>query len=435
MFVYLQSFFLVILEASCCKIFFETFGKKRYESGRLKNYILFTGWIASVYLAAMVTEDVFFFIKQGAVILLTGGFMALYLEIGCVKTFILAALFQGVLSAVDYCVLLFCISVFPHMLQLGESYEMESLFLAIIAKILLFMVVLMIQRYLGTDSDTDLTDTEWLRFLVFPVFTIGVIAAMITTSAGAGNREKDSVLSVIAFCLAGMNGVVFSLIKDILKREQELGRAEVFRVQAKNQTRMYRSISDNFEKQKKKTHEFKNQMVCIEALVTQQKYDELHRYIRNICGSLSSETPAVQTNHVIVDAILNSKYQEMKKKNIIFIFQMDDLSGILMQDEDIVVILSNLLNNAIEACGQCQEQKMVKMKLIKEKHAVILSVRNTYAHKILYQDGVFQTTKEHETGEHGIGLKNITDTIIKYGGYYTIENNEKEFYFSAVIPQ
>ncbi len=106
MFVYLQSFFLVILEASCCKIFFETFGKKRYESGRLKNYILFTGWIASVYLAAMVTEDVFFFIKQGAVILLTGGFMALYLEIGCVKTFILAALFQGVLSAVDYCVLL-----------------------------------------------------------------------------------------------------------------------------------------------------------------------------------------------------------------------------------------------------------------------------------------------------------------------------------------
>lgn len=174
---------------------------------------------------------------------------------------------------------------------------------------------------------------------------------------------------------------------------------------------------------------------CIEALVTQQKYDELHRYIRNICGSLSSETPAVQTNHVIVDAILNSKYQEMKKKNIIFIFQMDDLSGILMQDEDIVVILSNLLNNAIEACGQCQEQKMVKMKLIKEKHAVILSVRNTYAHKILYQDGVFQTTKEHETGEHGIGLKNITDTIMKYGGYYTIENNEKEFYFSAVIPQ
>ena len=114
---------------------------------------------------------------------------------------------------------------------------------------------------------------------------------------------------------------------------------------------------------------------------------------------------------------------------------MDDLSGILMQDEDIVVILSNLLNNAIEACGQCQEQKMVKMKLIKEKHAVILSVRNTYAHKILYQDGVFQTTKEHETGEHGIGLKNITDTIMKYGGYYTIENNEKEFYFSAVIPQ
>ena len=38
-----------------------------------------------------------------------------------------------------------------------------------------------------------------------------------------------------------------------------------------------------------------------------------------------------------------------------------------MCDEDIVVILSNLLNNAIEACEKCSGKKFMKMKLVKEK--------------------------------------------------------------------
>ena len=106
-----------------------------------------------------------------------------------------------------------------------------------------------------------------------------------------------------------------------------------------------------------------------------------------------------------------------------------------MDDEDIVVILSNLLNNAIEACEQCMGKRMIKVKFVQEEHEVILSVKNTYAHKVIYQGEEIQTTKKQEKGEHGIGIKNIADTITKYGGYYVIQNDGKEFYFSSVIPQ
>ena len=44
-----------------------------------------------------------------------------------------------------------------------------------------------------------------------------------------------------------------------------------------------------------------------------------------------------------------------------------------------------------------------------------------------------QTTKKHELDEHGIGIKNIVDTITKYGGYYVVQNDDKEFYFSLII--
>ncbi len=435
MFIYIQSFFLILLETLCCKIFFETFGIVRNAHEKMRNNVCLICWIISVYLAAMVLEDAFFIFKQGAVVVLTAGFMAFYLQMSIWKAFILAALFQGLLSAVDYGVLLFNVSVFRSMPQIGEDYYAYSVLFIIMGKISLFMAVLVIQRHMGKDYYADLTDTEWLRFLFFPIFTIGIIAAMITTSKNAAGKEKGDVFEVIAFCLAGMNIVVFSLINDILKREKELRRNKVFQEQARNQTGLYRSISENFEKQRKKTHEFKNHMLCMEALSAQKKFDDLDKYIKNICGGLDSEFPAIQTNNVIVDAILNSKYQEMKEKKIVFVFKMSDLSEIHIQDEDVVVILSNLLNNAIEACEQCENKKEIKVKFVREDNAVVLSVKNTCVHKIIYKDGEIQTTKEYEKEEHGVGIKNIADTITRYGGYYAIQNTEEEFYFSAVIPQ
>lgn len=408
---------------------------ERKEDRRLWNFAILTGWIISVYLAAMAAEQLFFVFKQGIIVILTAIFMILYLQIDFLKSFILAALFQGLLTAVDYCVLLLHISIFQNMPQLGETYYMESLLLVIMGKILLFLAVMVIQRYMGKDCYADLTDTEWLRFLIFPVFTICIIAAMITTSGAAADQKKEDLLTLIAFCLAGMNMVVFLLIQDILRREEELRKNKVFQLQAVNQTKMYRSISEDFEKQRKKTHEYKNQILCMEALAAQKKYDELKEYIRNISGSLSKELYTIRTNHVIVDAILNSKYQEMSEKKIVFVFKMNDLSKINMDDEDIVVILSNLLNNAIEACEQCTGKRMIKVKFVQEEHEVVLSVKNTYSHKVVYQGEEIQTTKKQEEGEHGIGIKNIADTITKYGGYYVIQNDGEEFYFSSVIPQ
>jgi len=53
---------------------------------------------------------------------------------------------------------------------------------------------------------------------------------------------------------------------------------------------------------------------------------------------------------------------------------------------------------------------------------------------VIYENGEIQTTKILDTDEHGIGIKNIAETIRKYGGSYVIQNDEREFYFSIMIP-
>lgn len=429
---YIQGIMLTILEMICCKIFFETFGKKRTENN-YKNYGIILGLIISIYSLALLFYEKFF-VKQILVVIVIALFMIMYLKIRFDKALILSLLFQGLLLSVDYITLWLNVSLFHSIEEIDEMHYVGGSLVTVLAKIMLFLCVLLIRKKVGDKSTDVLGNTDWLRFIFFPVFTIFTIIAMITTSGNVENQKQENVFLVIALCLAGMNIFVFYLINDILKREIKIRENKIFQLEVQNQTDMYRSISENFAKQRKKTHEYKNQIMCIESLIAAKNYVELENYVRSISGHLNKELDYIKTNNVIVDAILNSKYKETLDKGIVFIFQINDLSEISICDEDIVVILSNLLNNAIEACEKCPNKKVMKLKFVKEKDNVIISVKNTYDGKLDIKDGEIQTSKKYEMNEHGIGIKNIIDVIEKYQGSYAIKNDKHEFYFSIILP-
>lgn len=235
--------------------------------------------------------------------------------------------------------------------------------------------------------------------------------------------------------MIGMNIVVFYLINDIVEREIQLCENKIVQLQVKNQSEMYRSISENFDKQKKKTHEYKNQIDCIGHLLKKQQYSKLEEYVKTVHGSIDKELDAIDTNNVIVNAILNTKYQEADINGIVVVLRVNDLSGVWIKDEDVVTILSNLLDNAIEACKKCDSGKRIlKLKFVNEDGMIKIGVKNTFSNPIVYENGKIKSTKLIKTEEHGIGIQNIIDVIEKYGGSYIIKDDNYEFYFSIIIP-
>lgn len=434
MFVYIQSVLVVLLEILCCKIFFESFGSKRKADAFFVNVAGIAALIFfSCFIAVFLDKHLIW--KEIVIILVTAAIMFGLLNMSFLKSIILSALFQGLVLLVDYFVLLLNVAVFQSIVVIEQVYYVQGSLLVVLGKAILFLIVLLISRSIGRKSSAVLLDSEWLRFLFFPIFIICTLIALVLTSGSIHNQETNDLFFVIAFGLAGMNIVVFYLMNDILEREIQLRESKIFEMQVKNQTDMYRSVSENFDNQRKKTHEYKNQMMCIDALIEKREYGELEAYVQNICGKLNRELDAINTNHVIVNAIMNTKYQEALSKNILFVFQMNDLSALKISDEDIVVILANLLNNAIEACEKCKGKRIIKVKFVIEDENVILSVRNTHENNLVFRDNDIQTSKETDMEEHGIGIRNIIQTIEKYGGSYVIRPDENEFYFSIVIPQ
>ena len=118
---------------------------------------------------------------------------------------------------------------------------------------------------------------------------------------------------------------------------------------------------------------------------------------------------------------------------ISFSFSSNDLSKLVIQSEDLVVLLSNTLNNAIEACNKCNN-KIIKFKAVLEDDGLIISVKNTFNGNIVKKDEKIVSTKKDELN-HGYGLKNISNIVNKYGGDFIIDYSETEFYVVILIPQ
>lgn len=427
----LVNWMIIFLEVFCCKIFYESFRRARFKGWRnAMRLILFA--ICTRLVTHILSS--FFILKQAAVIILCTLAMYTLIKINVKKSFILAVLYQALLLTVDYIIYLFYSVLLSDDKTAGAAYMTETVLFILFGKAILFLCVLIIRKQFGKRATEKLSDMEWRQFLFFPVFTIAVISAALAVYEYEDMPERANLLYLIAFGMAGMNMAVFYLIHDSMKRDMILYESRIFQMQVKNQTDMYRSISENLNKQKKRTHEFKNQIVCIESLLAKKEYEQCENYIKNIDHDLGRETDVINTNNVIVNAILNTKYQEMTDKGIVFAFRVNDLSQMGIRDEDVVTILANLLNNAIEACEECSGKKIIKLKFVCGEDRTILSVKNTYNRPVQYDKDEIVTSKVINPDEHGIGIKNIVSVIDKYNGSYVIQESGEEFYFSIVFP-
>ncbi|MCI8507012.1 MAG: GHKL domain-containing protein [Lachnospiraceae bacterium] len=431
MIIFIQSICIVFTEMIFYKLFMEAFCDYRSSSCRRKSYIMLIVMSIGTFVISFLLNS-YFLLKEIAIALCLFLIAGLFFKSRPFKMITLTIFYLALLLAVDYLVLVTYSSMF--VVIPGDETIFRIAAMAF-SKITLFLIVLVIQRITEKSEIAALTDIQWVRFLFFPVFSVCILGIILTNTYAVHAEGMGDLLWMVAFGLLGMNIFLFFLIQDISKRERQFRENKIAEVQANNQLTLYQSIADNFNEQNGKLHEYKNQIECMRTLCRGGKYDELEEYLSQIGDEIFHELDAVDTHHAIVNAVINTKYRKALSYGIVVVFKLDDLSGLWLSEHDVVVLLANLLDNAIEACAKIENRRVIKIKMVIEKSFLVLSVCNTYNGTVKRKEGVLLSTKEHVGYEHGIGVKNIIKIVEKYGGHYIMEPQDTEFLFSIMIPQ
>lgn len=354
-------------------------------------------------------------------------------EVKMRKSMVLAVLYQGCEVAIEY----FALIILQNSFGLKSDELLENLNLSfsmgLLCLMIMFCVIMIIRKSFSKKMGYLLTELEWLRFSAFPIFCLITIVALMLNFELVGNGRQGLILIWIVGGLVVMNILVFGLLTDALKRESELTEYKVIQERGKNNTEMYQSAIKNYNEQRKIVHEFKNHMECISSLLQQGEYERVNKYISQIQVTMNQNHDLMDTNNKLVNVILNSKYIEATEKNILFVVKANDLSSINMEDQDLVIVLSNLINNAIEACEK-SEKKVIKLKIVRENKRLIVSATNSYDCEPVKEAGKYITSKSENIQYHGIGIENIKEVVERYQGTYAIKCENNEFLFSILLP-
>lgn len=143
------------------------------------------------------------------------------------------------------------------------------------------------------------------------------------------------------------------------------------------------------------------------------------------------------THNPIIDAIFNQKGYAAKEQDIDLHFEINDLSEMSIPSVDLTVVMSNLLDNAIEACEKLEKQeRRMAVKAIYNKSdnppTLFFSVENASKSVEIFGDHIPTTKPEPEL--HGFGLPNVMDILHKYGVFYLMDYKDGSFLFCLEWP-
>lgn len=427
----MSSVYYMLFMAGCFvgfgDFFLSVFEKKQIGLKRWKHILIYIGCTGCILAATVWLADAYIVRQIETLGILWGYSWLLYRE-RTGKPLLWILLYYGTVTITEFlCMVLFQWLV-PDMVQKnsGEGDTLPQWIMAILVQLILFLIIIILRGIFKRQRNIHLTVSEWIRFALFVIFSVGIISSIYIRFEVIRQEKLETVYLWVSLGLLLMNILMYSLICDISRRDAKIQDDSLLRERAEQEMKMYRSISESYEKQQRREHEYKNQLACIGALLRDKNYEEAEVYLLDITQDHAEAEHIIDTNHVIVNAILNSKYKEARDKGILMTVMLSDLSKIKITDKDIVIILSNLLNNAIEACEQC-EQGVIKVKIAREEQQFLIAVTNTYQRPPVPEGERFRSTKMQDTENHGLGLENVRTVVETYNGICVVQYDAEEF--------
>lgn len=273
--------------------------------------------------------------------------------------------------------------------------------------------------------------TKWVQLsALFPAVSAAMLAILFYTSP----RDKDVSLNVVIFAgiLMVANAAIIYVINNIEKTTEQEQCLRLLRQQISIQTENYGALKENYSIQRKSTHEFERHIQVLRDLLDQEEYESAHEYVRQLQVNRALKVFSIASNNPVIDVVLNQKYQMAQEHEIKMHVKVNDLSSVSIKTNELVVLLSNLLDNAIEACLKLDNNREIVWSIIKED-GIYISIRNT-SNPVIILRGEIATTKQNAT-EHGYGLLAVKYILNQLNSEYTFTYQDGWFQFVAEIPE
>lgn len=327
-------------------------------------------------------------------------------------------------------------SIFTFILGFFLENYLDQIVKSIITFIvnLLMMVTILLIRYCVNNKmpfQADIINSNVYGLILLAIFSGGVL---IENQLALENVQFQSAVTktFTVITIFVMIFIIGSLVFNCISRAYFENVSSILEKQVNEQVDYYKKIDKIDKDLRDFRHDYKNHMICVQSLIEAKEYDEATEYLKGITLHKTVLSRGFSSGNSIVDVLLSDKSEWAEKVGAEIQFE-----GVIYENippADLCTILSNAIDNAIEACEKIQsdEQKIISVKCSYIKRIQFIDITNPVSEDVKITNNVVETSKS-DKNIHGIGLYNIRRTVMKYDGEFDISCKDKTFVMSIAF--
>lgn len=370
----------------------------------------------------------------------TGIALTLYILLGvyilmlvCYKTSVSSRIiavfyFAAIMMIAEIIVAFLLANVWGITLPAILTYSLPRAFGTLIAKLIQVIIIKLTVTFTNWKMNRISKDEfkMMLPLLVCQIFSLGVAYYIAMISL-----EFDTDFSFSAL-LALMGLIYINIIAfwyfDRIKLVYELkGKNEAAEYKLALEKRYHQILKDHQNETNALWHDMKKHIRLVKTLISTGESDLSREYIRALEVEMDERHKVVLTRYPVLSALLTEQKKQAKKVGVPYEIDIRIVSDLKMEPVDLCIILSNLFDNALEACCLMPDDTERRISLFIGQHnqAVLLKLTNNYTS---------EKRNNRHPGIHGMGLRNIRKAVEKYDGSFRILKRQNIFEAEIILP-
>lgn len=298
------------------------------------------------------------------------------------------------------------------------------IFSMLVSSLILFFLTRIIKSKKIIVNTSLIPNYIYVLILISLFFGGGLIESQLTVSNIKVQSNMGRAFTVITVLMLML--IIISLVSNCISKAYFKNISSILEKQVNDQVNYYNKIDKLNDELRNFRHDYKNHLLCVQGLLDGNEYDEAREYIHEITQQRVISSKKFNSGNTIADAILSDKSEQAEKIGAKIKYHGTIFENI--SPADLCTILSNALDNAIEACEKVPEDrsKIISVNCSYIKNIQFICIRNSVAEDVKIFNNCVETSKSDKS-LHGIGLYNIRNTVAKYEGEFNISCNDKQF--------
>ncbi len=323
-----------------------------------------------------------------------------------------------------YSIFSFLIENMAEILQ-GSNTKVRILYLSI-AKLLLFFVYKLVLVLFKKDRSIETPSAIMSLILTFS--TIIALSAIMNISAIVVTDDINIPVLVLAFSLLAGNIVLYLFIYQIQKLQRSKYELKLMNERIAHEAKQAEEANTIWNNIRKVRHDLKNHFSVIRGYAERGENDACLDYLNSIQQTVESMGTLIRSGNSVIDYMINSKLSVLEGVEVVisgYVGSFYDIS-----DADMVCILGNILDNAVEAVVKTGKEKRIELYFSKINKNRLIICKNTVDAPVLKNNKHLLSTKTNKEA-HGIGHQIVEATVKKYGGL--VDYFEEDGFFGIEI--